>query len=1039
MPVIEQPEIQEVTDAPTLGQAAAGLREQLMDPSLWRDALEKYARATSLAVALADAEGTLLGECINPQPLWSLLRAEQPSAGACPFELVLSHESCTCVAAAFRQGRPVVAHGRSGLAHVAVPLVLHGEPLGALLAGQVFDQYPEQLPLEQLAKKFGIAPQAVWQLARLEHPVKEAVLRVYADLLMTLGNTFLKTRYGEVQEAARLAEMTRLRDRAVTEMAERERAESALERSELQFHNLLEKLPAGAYTCDAEGMITYFNEQAAQLWGRIPKLNDPDDRFCGSFKLYSPDGAPISHDQCWMALTLKTEREHNGREIVIERPDGRRFTVLAHINPIRDEAGKLLGAVNVVVDITQRKQADEALRRSEVQLEAELADTKLLHAVSGEMIHQEHVETLYGKIIDAAMSIMRSDFASMQMLYPERGTPGSGGELRLLAFRGFNPQAAKFWEWVRPTATCSCGRALSTGQRCVVGDIETCAWMADSDNLATSRDTGIRSVQSTPLFSRGGRLLGMISTHWRTPHEPSERDLRLLDVLARQAADLIERAQAEQSLQEADRRKAEFLGMLAHELRNPLAPIRNAVQVLRLMGDNVEGVRAASAMMERQVGQMVLLVEDLLDVSRITRGKIELRRGRVELASVVHHAVEAARPALDRANHDLTVTMPHQPVYLDADPTRLAQVVGNLLNNACKFTDRGGHIELTVSVEWRVPSAGKQEETDNGFSTSAGGEALKRTTHPSPLASPFAVIRVRDSGIGIAGDQLPRIFDLFMQVDTSLERSVSGLGIGLALVKSLVEMHGGTVEVHSEGVGRGSEFVACLPALVESAQPPPPEPSNSKPPAVTSRRILVVDDNRDSATSLAMLLKLTGNETHTAYDGEEAVEAAATFRPDVVLLDIGLPKLNGYEAGRRIREQRWSKGIVLVAVTGWGQEEDRQRSRDAGFDGHLVKPVDLAALETLLAELGGNSSDRGGGGKLKQPCQLEAINPVRDFCTTETWAPLFIPRPCRTSAYGQPCDTLRSAAAQPRAVRPCATTMQCATTQRACARPSAPA
>lgn len=277
---------------------------------------------------------------------------------------------------------------------------------------------------------------------------------------------------------------------------------------------------------------------------------------------------------------------------------------------------------------------------------------------------------------------------------------------------------------------------------------------------------------------------------------------------------------------------------------------------------------------------------------------------------------------MDNANHDLTVTLPQQPVYLNADPTRLAQVVGNLLNNACKFNDKGGRIWLTVERD--------------------GGQA---------------VIRVRDSGIGIAADQLPRIFDLFMQVDTSLERSVSGLGIGLALVKTLVEMHGGTVEVHSEGVGRGSEFVARLPALVESAQPPL-ELSNSKPPPMTSRRILVVDDNRDSATSLAMLMELTGNETHTAHDGEEAVEAAATFRPDVILLDIGLPKLNGYEAGRKIRQQPWSKGMVLVALTGWGQEEDRQRSREAGFDGHLVKPVDLSDLEKLLAELGGGGSDR---------------------------------------------------------------------------------
>ena len=370
-------------------------------------------------------------------------------------------------------------------------------------------------------------------------------------------------------------------------------------------------------------------------------------------------------------------------------------------------------------------------------------------------------------------------------------------------------------------------------------------------------------------------------------------------------------------LSEADRRKNEFLAMLAHELRNPLAPIRNAVQILRLTGGKGEAVQAASEMMERQVGQMVRLVDDLLDVSRISRGKIELRRERVELASVVHQAVEAARALYESMNHELTLTLPSRPIYLNADPARLSQVVGNLLNNACKFTDKGGRIGLTIERE------GEQ-----------------------------AVIRVRDNGIGISADQLPRIFEMFVQIDTSLERSVSGLGIGLTLVKSLVEMHGGTVEVHSDGVGQGTEFVVRLPmASDETKSGEEGLATDHLPLATSSRRILVVDDNRDSATTLAMLLKLTGNKTQTAYDGLAAVDAAESFRPEIILLDIGLPKLNGYEVCRRIREQPWGRDIVLVALTGWGQEEDRQKSKDAGFNGHMVKPVDLAALTKLLAEL----------------------------------------------------------------------------------------
>ena len=370
-----------------------------------------------------------------------------------------------------------------------------------------------------------------------------------------------------------------------------------------------------------------------------------------------------------------------------------------------------------------------------------------------------------------------------------------------------------------------------------------------------------------------------------------------------------------EALKESDRRKNEFLAILAHELRNPLAPIRNALHIMRLTGANGEAVSSETEMMERQVGQMVRLVDDLLDVSRINRGKIELRKDQVELASAVNHAVEAARTLVQCMEHNLTVTLPPLPIYLNADPTRLAQVLGNLLSNACKFTDKGGRIWLTVEQE------GKQ-----------------------------AVIRVRDNGIGIAADQLPRIFEMFMQVDTSLERSVSGLGIGLTLAKNLVEMHDGTLEVHSAGAGQGSEFVVRLPIMRETPKPPP-VPTVSEPTITTARRILVVDDNRVSADSLARLLQLTGNETHTAYDGLEAVEAATTLKPDVVLLDIGLPKLNGYEAARKIREEPWGKKMVLVALTGWGQDEDRQKSREAGFNGHMVKPVELTALMKLLVEL----------------------------------------------------------------------------------------
>ncbi|MEO5616198.1 MAG: ATP-binding protein [Candidatus Eisenbacteria bacterium] len=369
-------------------------------------------------------------------------------------------------------------------------------------------------------------------------------------------------------------------------------------------------------------------------------------------------------------------------------------------------------------------------------------------------------------------------------------------------------------------------------------------------------------------------------------------------------------------LSEADRRKDEFLAMLAHELRNPLAPILNSVLIVRSAGGNTDAIGSALGVMERQVAQMVRLVDDLLDVGRISRGKIDLRVERVDLAAVARQAVEASRPLVNSMNQTLTITLPSVPLMLNADPTRLAQALGNLLNNASKFTPRDGSILLAVERE------GEQ-----------------------------AVVRVRDSGIGIAADQLPRIFDIFMQVDHSLERSISGLGIGLTLVKNLVELHGGTVEARSSGIGDGSEFVVRLPALQDAPGLPQPAAPESNPP-LTARRILVVDDNQDAAATLALVLELKGHETRTVHDGLEAVQAAATFKPDVVLLDIGLPKLNGYEAARRIREQPWGKSILLVALTGWGKDEDRQKSTEAGFDAHLIKPVDQADLTRLLAESG---------------------------------------------------------------------------------------
>lgn len=375
-----------------------------------------------------------------------------------------------------------------------------------------------------------------------------------------------------------------------------------------------------------------------------------------------------------------------------------------------------------------------------------------------------------------------------------------------------------------------------------------------------------------------------------------------------------------EELADADRRKNEFLAMLAHELRNPLAPISNAVRALSLGGRDGTAVDSASEMLERQVGQVVRLVDDLLDVSRISRGKIALRTQRIELSPIISQAVEATRALYRSLNQELTLQLPSEPICLNADPARLAQIVGNLLNNACKFTDTGGRISLVVERE------GAQ-----------------------------VAIRVSDNGVGIAAEDLPRIFDMFTQIDSSVERSRTGLGIGLTLVKTLVEMHGGTVEAHSDGPGRGSEFVVRLPLGLEVREPVSPGVLKSTP--AVRRRVLIVDDNKDAAEWLATLLNLSGHETHVAHDGVEAVNLAERILPDAVLLDIGLPRVDGYEVCRRIRQQPWGKRLVIVALTGWGQEEDRQKSREAGFNTHLVKPVNDEVITDLLASLPSVATD----------------------------------------------------------------------------------
>jgi PAS domain S-box-containing protein len=600
-----------------------------------------------------------------------------------------------------------------------------------------------------------------------------------------------------------------------------------------------------------DGTIQSWNAAAERVFGYRPQ-----EAVGRHISLVIPPERLSEEDQILASLRAGRRIDHFETERV--RSDGGRIIVSLTISPLLDEAGNVTGASKIVRDVTDRKRA-----------EAERDKFVTLVENSTDFIGMCDLDAVPFFVNRAGLSMV--------------GLDGMEAARRTRVQDFFFPedQARVMDEFFPQVLQDGHGEIEVRFRHFKTGEARWMAYKVLVIKDARGQPTAIATVSQDV-----------------TERKRLEDDLRGL------AADLSETA----------RRKDEFLALLAHELRNPLAPLSNAVQVLRRAGGDGNAVAAAAEMLERQVRQMTRLVDDLLDMNRITQGKIELRKEQVELGPILEQAVESARSLYTALDHELTVAAPAPPAVVDADPARLAQVFGNLLNNAAKFTDRGGRVWLTV-------------EREEGQ----------------------VAVRVRDTGIGIAPAQQPRLFDMFVQVDTSLERSRDGLGIGLTLVKTLVEMHGGTVEVHSEGLGHGSEFVVRLP-LAEQTRPPAPRAAPPPPPA-PGRRILIVDDNADGAESLALLLKIAGYETHTAHDGYQAVEAAERLRPHAVLLDIGLPGLNGYEVCRRLRQRPWGSQVMLVAVTGWGQDVDRHRSREAGFDTHVVKPVDPDRLMRLLSSL----------------------------------------------------------------------------------------
>jgi PAS domain S-box-containing protein len=545
-------------------------------------------------------------------------------------------------------------------------------------------------------------------------------------------------------------------------------------------------------------------------------------------------------------------------ETVRRAKDGRLIDLSLTISPTRDAEGQIIGASKIARDITERRRAEEAQARLAAIVES--SHDAIISKTLGGIIRTWNTaaERLFGYTAEEAVG------QSITLIIP----PDRLDEEKEILARLSRGERIEHYETIRRAKD---GRLIDL------------------------------SLTISPLRNAQGHIIG------------ASKIAR--DITERKRTDNALR-EAMEALRKADRRKDEFLALLAHELRNPLAPLRNGLQVMRLAKDP-DVMDKSMNIMERQLSHMVRLIDDLLDISRISLNKMELRRSSVLLAEVINSAVETARPAIQEAGHALTVSLPPEPVHLDADLTRLAQVFANLLNNSARYTERRGQIWVTATRE---------------------GDQV--------------TVAVRDTGIGIPASALSSIFEMFSQGGRALERDAGGLGIGLALVKGLVEMHGGTVQAESPGEGQGSTFTIRLPVLEDRAEQSAGRVDEGPDAAEAKRRILVVDDNEDSAVSLEMMLQLLGNEVRSAHDGSRAVELAEQFRPQVILMDIGMPRLNGYEATRRIREQPWGRDMVIITLSGWGQEGDRAKSREAGCDGHLVKPVELSELEKLLDELG---------------------------------------------------------------------------------------
>jgi PAS domain S-box-containing protein len=647
------------------------------------------------------------------------------------------------------------------------------------------------------------------------------------------------------------------------DITDRKRTERLLHRAEERYGRLASMLPIGVFACDETGNFTYYNDHAVKLWGRAPRLGE--EKLSGSLGLQQPDSdTPMAYDDSPVAHAIRERRSVRDVQLVLERKRGERVTVLMNVDFLPAENGDDAMAIGVFQDVTPMVETQRALAQQKQSLET-LLDVL---PVGVFIAHDRDARVISGN--REAERILRA---------------GAGENLSKSADEGERPTNFTLMKngEVVPESLLPVQRAAHG--EIVIGE--------ELDLVFTDGSTAHVICWARPTYDDSGEPSGAISC----------------------VMDATELKKNERALQEADRRRNEFLATLAHELRNPLAPIIAGLDIMEMSKDP-ETLARTRRTMERQAHQLAALVDDLLDVSRITTGKFQLRKQDIDLADVVQVALDSSRPAVAEYGHRLAVELPARPIWVHADPNRLAQVFSNLLDNAVKYTPGGGRIEVTADADGDV-----------------------------------ARVSVKDSGIGIPTDKLDAVFEKFVQIDRPQERGHPGLGIGLTLVKAVIELHDGSVAVTSAGPQAGATFTVTLP-VVDSPESADAEVGRSRlgRRSIDVRRVLVVDDNESMLESLGTVISLLGHEVRTATNGASAIEIAEEFRPQIVLMDLGMPRMNGYEAARRIREKPWGANVKLIALTGWGQDEHRRRTETVGFDRHVVKPVRQEDLERLFAE-----------------------------------------------------------------------------------------